>query len=209
MSTMTGKDINALALTCGFIGRQAQTIAAIALAESGGNTTAHNSKPPDDSYGLTQINMIGSLGVARLKQFGLSKKTDLFDPAVNLKAANAIFKSSGFEAWTTYKNSKYKDHINDVGSDNSPVGNVVQGVEDSSQFAGLSNAIASVGNNVFKTGANFAGIVVAVVLVIVGVAILLLNSDTAKSAVRTVAGVASPGTKVQGAAKLFGKVASK
>jgi hypothetical protein len=38
---------------------------AIALAESGGNPAAHNPVPPDDSWGLWQINMRGHLGPVR------------------------------------------------------------------------------------------------------------------------------------------------
>lgn len=204
MSKMTGVEINALALTCGFIGRQAQTIAAIALAESDGETTAHNSKPPDDSYGLTQINMIGSLGPDRRKKFGISKNEDLFDPVINLKAAKQIYNDSGFNAWTTYKKGTYKDRLDEAGTDNSPIGNAANAA--TNQFSGISNAINAVGTNLFKTGANLAGIIIVVVLLAIGTVMLIANSKTGKSTIGKVASVASPGGKIAAVAKVAKKV---
>jgi lysozyme-like protein len=83
------------------------TIIAIGLAESGGNMFAHNRLPPDDSYGIWQINMIGDMGPARLKQFGIRSKQALYDPVINAKAAYSIYKSQGFKAWSTYNGAKY------------------------------------------------------------------------------------------------------
>jgi hypothetical protein len=81
---------------------------AIAMAESSGNTKAHNVGPTDDSYGLWQINMKGSLGPARRKQFAISADTALLDPSVNAKAAHQIFLVQGWGAWSTYTNGAYK-----------------------------------------------------------------------------------------------------
>jgi len=94
----------------------APVAAAIALAESGGRPDAHNPKPPDDSYGLWQINMLGSLGPARRRQYGLSSNDQLFDPLTNAKAAVAISGGgSSFGAWSTYTNGAYKSHLNGQG----------------------------------------------------------------------------------------------
>src|SRR5882672_1443020 len=70
----------------------APVAAAIGLAESGGNPTAHNGNAGtgDDSYGIMQINMLGSLGPSRRAQFGLSNNTDLFDPLTNMRVAVAM-----------------------------------------------------------------------------------------------------------------------
>lgn len=81
---------------------------AVAFAESGGNPRAHNAVPPDDSYGLWQINMLGSLGPSRRQQFGISSNDALYDPAVNAKAMVAI--SGGgknWKPWTTYGGLRY------------------------------------------------------------------------------------------------------
>lgn len=84
------------------------TMSAIAMAESGGNPRAHNPVPPDDSYGLWQINMLGSMGPARRKQYGISSNAELFDPAVNARAAAKILAGQGPSAWSTYTNGAYK-----------------------------------------------------------------------------------------------------
>jgi hypothetical protein len=78
------------------------------MAESSGNPRAHNSTPPDNSYGLWQINMIGNLGPARRQQLGISSNEQLFDPATNAKAAKMIKDSQGWNAWTVHKTGAYK-----------------------------------------------------------------------------------------------------
>lgn len=96
------------AKAAGFSGTNLAKAVAIALAESGGNPNAHNGKAPDNSYGLWQINMIGSLGPARRKQFGLSSNNALFDPQVNARAAYAIAGGGKtFRPWTTYTSGAY------------------------------------------------------------------------------------------------------
>lgn len=100
-----------LAKGAGFSDSDAVIMAAIAMSESGGDSNAHNNKPPDNSYGLWQINMIDDLGPARRKQFGISNNEQLKDPVTNAHAARLIKKSQGFGAWTVYKNGKYKTHL--------------------------------------------------------------------------------------------------
>lgn len=81
---------------------------AIAIAESGGNTNAHNKKAPDDSYGLWQINLHGSLKASRMQSLGLSKPEDLFNPATNARAMMAISRNgTQWSAWTTYGGARY------------------------------------------------------------------------------------------------------
>lgn len=105
-----------LAQNAGFAGNDAQTMAAIIKAESSGNPTAHNPNAAtgDNSYGLAQINMIGGLGPARLKQFGLKSNEQLFDPQTNLRAAKQVKDSSGFGAWTTFKSGAYKQFLPEI-----------------------------------------------------------------------------------------------
>lgn len=91
--------------------RTQQIMVAIALAESGGNYRAHNPRPPDDSYGLWQINMHGTLGPLRRTQFGLKKNSDLFHPYANARAADAILRQQGFGAWSVYKSGAYKRYL--------------------------------------------------------------------------------------------------
>lgn len=100
----------------GMLDEHAAIAVAIAMAESGGNIYAHNTTPPDDSYGLWQINMYGSLGPARRAQFGLPSNEALYTPAANAQAAWTIWRNSGlsFRAWSTYKNGDYKRFLDDA-----------------------------------------------------------------------------------------------
>ena len=108
---LTMEQLVGLAKGAGFPTNEAVIMAAIAKGESGGNSNAKNFKPPDKSYGLWQINMIGDLGPARMQEFGLQREDQLFDPVTNAKAAYAIRKSQGLSAWTIYQNGAYKNHL--------------------------------------------------------------------------------------------------
>jgi len=104
------------AFAAGFRGEGLITAVAVAGAESQPpyNTTSHNpdASTGDDSYGLWQINMLGSLGPARRKQFGLSRNDQLFDPATNARAAYSISSGgSNWSPWTTYKNGKHRPFL--------------------------------------------------------------------------------------------------
>jgi phage protein D len=101
----------ALARQAGFTGNDAVTMGAIAMAESGGSVRALNSRPPDLSYGLWQINMIGGLGPERRRQLGLSSNEQLYDPATNARAARAIYQQQGFNAWSVYRSGAYKRYL--------------------------------------------------------------------------------------------------
>jgi len=82
------------------------TMVAIALAESGGDSGAHNpdASTGDNSYGLWQINMLGDLGPDRRQKFGIESNEELFDPVTNAKAAKYVLeKGGGLTAWSTYK----------------------------------------------------------------------------------------------------------
>jgi murein DD-endopeptidase MepM/ murein hydrolase activator NlpD len=103
--TLGTQQLVSLARGAGFTPDEAVIMAAIAKAESGGKSGELNNNPKtgDLSYGLWQINMIGSLGPARLKEFGISRYEDLFDPATNAKAAYKVYKSSGYGSWSVYR----------------------------------------------------------------------------------------------------------
>lgn len=86
----------------GFKGDALRTAWAIAKRESGGRADAYNPdrSTGDDSYGLFQINMLGKLGPARMKQYGLKSYKDLLDPATNARVAYAMSKGGkDFGAW--------------------------------------------------------------------------------------------------------------
>lgn len=93
----------------GFKGEALKIAYAIAMAESGGNARAYNGKGPDNSYGLFQINMLGNMGPARRKQYGLSSNDDLFDPLTNAKVAFKLSNGGkNWQPWATYTGSDGK-----------------------------------------------------------------------------------------------------
>lgn len=75
---------------------------AIALAESGGNVTAHATSG-EDSRGLWQINMR-----AHASWVG---SANLYDPAVNAWAAKHVCDIQGPSAWTVYGNGMYAQYL--------------------------------------------------------------------------------------------------
>jgi hypothetical protein len=83
----------------GFQGKSLKEAWAVAMKESTGRPNAHNDNPNtgDNSYGLFQINMRGSLGPDRLQRYGLSSYEDLFDPYTNATIAYQM--SKGGKSW--------------------------------------------------------------------------------------------------------------
>lgn len=87
--------------------RLANTMAAIAMAESGGNPQATNSNTNGtEDRGLWQINSIWS-------QFN---PQSLFDPNYNARAAVAVEKAQGLTAWSTYNSGAYKQFLGQASS---------------------------------------------------------------------------------------------
>lgn len=92
----------------GFQGESLRQAWAIAQRESGGRPDAFNGNAGtgDQSYGLFQINMLGGLGPARRKQYGLKSNADLLDPATNARVAYQMSKGgTDFGAWAIGPNA--------------------------------------------------------------------------------------------------------
>lgn len=118
-------DLMSLVHEAGFQGNSANIMYAIVLAESGGRAKAlnDNAGTGDLSYGLAQINMIGSLGPSRLAEYGLSSNDDLYDPLTNLKVAYALSDhGTNFKPWTTYTSGKYTTYLGQTGANISYTG---------------------------------------------------------------------------------------
>lgn len=110
-TVLSANEIAYYAKQAGFPDGEIGLATAIALAESGGNTRAHNTRPPDDSYGLWQINMYGSLAAGRRVMFGIGSNDQLYDPTTNARAALMIRRGQGWTAWSVYTNGAYKKHL--------------------------------------------------------------------------------------------------
>jgi hypothetical protein len=107
------QQLEQLWVKAGGAARLAPTMAAIALAESGGNTTSLNDNPStgDYSVGLWQINYYGSMLGPRTARYG--SPIDLRnDPLANAKAAvDLAANGAGLENWSTYKSGAYKSDL--------------------------------------------------------------------------------------------------
>jgi len=111
------KDLIKLISSKGFKGDALKTAYAVAIAESGGRSNAHNgdANTGDNSYGLYQINMIGGLGPARRKKFNLKSNEDLFNPSTNVGvAAHMSKRGENWSAWSSYKTGTYLKHLKEA-----------------------------------------------------------------------------------------------
>jgi hypothetical protein len=97
---LSPKELKAILYEAGFRGKNLKEAWAVAMKESTGRPRSHNDNPNtgDYSHGLFQINMIGSLGPARLKQYKLDSNKDLFNPLTNAKIAFQM--SNGGKNWS-------------------------------------------------------------------------------------------------------------
>jgi hypothetical protein len=99
---LSPQQLKDLLYSVGFRDQQLREAWGIVMKESTGRPMAHNqnSKTGDNSHGLFQINMIGNLGPARLKEFNLSSNEDLFDPLTNAKIGYTM--SDGGKNWSPW-----------------------------------------------------------------------------------------------------------
>ena len=89
MTKFSPTDLADMLELVGFEGKSLKTAWAVVMRESRGNADSHNktSSTGDNSYGLFQINMLGSLGEDRREKFGIKSNAELFDPVTNAQAA--------------------------------------------------------------------------------------------------------------------------
>lgn len=94
-----------LVIAAGFPEANRQTMVAIAMAESGGDTGAINTSNSNGSVdrGLFQINSIHGY-----------EPSSLFDAKINTAAARSIYDSQGITAWSAYNNGSYLQYMGDA-----------------------------------------------------------------------------------------------
>ena len=105
---LTDSQLVELLSAVGFKGKDLQEAWAVAKKESRGNPLSHNGnrKTGDNSYGLFQVNMLGSMGETRRDKFSLSSNAELFNPVVNAQIAYHM--SGGGKDWSAWKGTKTK-----------------------------------------------------------------------------------------------------
>jgi len=102
---LTDKELVTLLKNVGFEGNALKMAWAIAKAESNGRPMAYNGNrnTGDSSYGIFQINMLGTLGTDRKEKFELRSNVLLFDPVIN--AEITYYMTQGGKNWSSWLNS--------------------------------------------------------------------------------------------------------
>ena len=100
---LSDEELKTLLWAVGFEGKALKTAWAIAKRESNGRPLAYNGNrnTGDSSYGIFQINMLGSLGTDRKEKFNLKSNVLLFDPTIN--AEIAYYMTDGGTNWSAWK----------------------------------------------------------------------------------------------------------
>lgn len=181
MAKLSASEIAGYAQGAGLMDNNVAIATAVALAESGGNTHAHNPVPPDNSYGLWQINMLAH----STSELGISKNEDLYDPIKNAKAMYKI--SNGgkdWTPWTTYTSGRYKLFMKDgnagagtPGGSSTPSDSLLDRLN---PFSDLADKLAE-GHFWARIGEYILGFV----LIIIGF-VMLMDIRKAKSVIKTV-----------------------
>lgn len=101
--TLTESELKELLEAVGFEGKALRVAWTVAMKESNGRPKAYNGNvnTGDNSYGIFQINMLGSLGEDRREKFDLASNKQLFDPVTN--AEIAYFMTGGGKDWSSWK----------------------------------------------------------------------------------------------------------
>ena len=91
---LTQTELRDLLAAVGFSGKGLRTAWAVAMRESNGRPVAHNDNvnTGDNSYGIFQVNMIGSLGTDRRAKYNLDTNAELFNPVTNAKVVYEMTK---------------------------------------------------------------------------------------------------------------------
>ena len=96
------KELVTMLQAVGFKGQGLKYAWAVAMKESHGNALDYNGNTHtgDHSYGLFQINMLGSMGADRRSQFGLAYNAELLNPVTN--AQIAYYMSNQGKNWSAW-----------------------------------------------------------------------------------------------------------
>lgn len=102
---LTDNELIKLLKSVGFEGSALKMAWAIAKAESNGRPMAYNGNrnTGDSSYGIFQINMLGTLGTDRKEKFKLRSNVLLFDPVINSEIT--YYMTKGGRDWSSWPNS--------------------------------------------------------------------------------------------------------
>jgi Lysozyme like domain len=111
-TSLTDSQLVELLKAVGFKGKALKTAWAVAKAESNGRPFAFNgnTKTGDSSFGIFQINMLGTLGPDRRDKYDLDFNAYLFNPVMNAQIVYRMTKAgTDWSSWSSYnKGAIYK-----------------------------------------------------------------------------------------------------
>ena len=111
-TSLTDNQLVELLKAVGFKGQGLKLAWAVAKAESNGRPFAFNgnTKTGDSSYGIFQINMLGTLGPDRRDKFEIDLNAELFSPVTNAEIVYYMTKGGvDWSSWSSYnKGAHYK-----------------------------------------------------------------------------------------------------
>jgi hypothetical protein len=102
------KELVTMLQAVGFKGQSLKYAWSVAMKESHGNALDYNGNvhTGDNSYGLFQINMLGSMGADRRTYFGLAYNAQLLNPVTNAQIAYQM--SNAGRNWSAWKGTRQK-----------------------------------------------------------------------------------------------------
>jgi hypothetical protein len=181
------------------VGEHTRIMAAIAMAESSGNSDAMN--PNSTATGLWQI--MHSVWVKDPDASKLFKtRDDLKNPRINAQVARIVYNKQGYSAWTVYTSGKYRKFMDNTPVDTRNIG------DDIGAIAG--GAATGVGGIVARSsaadkyiapvtrwvtqGARVVGVAwLGVTLVILGFIVLAMQTKPGKAVAGTAVKAATKG----------------
>ena len=111
-ASLSDSQLAELLKAVGFRGNALKTAWAVAKAESNGRPFAFNgnTKTGDSSYGIFQINMLGTLGPDRRNRYDLDFNAALFNPVMNAEVVYRMTRGGiDWSSWTSFnKGAHYK-----------------------------------------------------------------------------------------------------
>lgn len=107
---LTQQQISQTWVSCGGDPSMANVMAAIAMAESGGNPEAIGDTDTSyPSYGLWQIRSVHAGEIPNF--FPSQGSNEWANPCDNASAAWSVYKSQGLDAWSTYSSGSYRKYM--------------------------------------------------------------------------------------------------
>jgi len=102
-TSLSDKQLVGLLVAVGFRGQALKYAWAVAKKESHGNPLDYNGnrKTGDNSFGLFQINMLGSMGADRRSYYDLASNAELLNPVTNAHVAYLM--SNAGKDWSAWK----------------------------------------------------------------------------------------------------------